>query len=87
MRLAVFAGSDAGNLLEAADEGVQIVVTDGFGNHLQRHYGVFQQRAGLANAQIGNVTGQGIAGLLLGLFWLVPYISQLFETIKSLFSL
>lgn len=29
----------------------------------------------------------GMAGLLLVLFWLVPYISQLFETIKTLFSL
>ncbi|MCD7833140.1 MAG: stage III sporulation protein AC [Lachnospiraceae bacterium] len=28
-----------------------------------------------------------LAGLLLVLFWLVPYISQLFETVKSLFSL
>ncbi|MCC8136761.1 MAG: stage III sporulation protein AC [Clostridiales bacterium] len=28
-----------------------------------------------------------LAGLLLVLFWLVPYISQLFETIKSLFAL
>lgn len=29
----------------------------------------------------------GIAGLVLVLFWLIPYISQLFETIKSLFAL
>lgn len=29
----------------------------------------------------------GMAGLVLVLFWLVPYISQLFETIKSLFAL
>ena len=29
----------------------------------------------------------GLAGLLLVLFWLVPYISQLFETVKSLFAL
>ncbi|MCD7716139.1 MAG: stage III sporulation protein AC [Lachnospiraceae bacterium] len=28
-----------------------------------------------------------LAGLILVLFWLVPYISQLFETIKSLFAL
>ena len=28
-----------------------------------------------------------LAGLLLVLFWLVPYISELFETIKELFSL
>ncbi|MCC8101301.1 MAG: stage III sporulation protein AC [Lachnospiraceae bacterium] len=28
-----------------------------------------------------------LAGLLLVLFWLVPYISQLFETVKTLFSL
>ncbi|MCC8049171.1 MAG: stage III sporulation protein AC [Clostridiales bacterium] len=28
-----------------------------------------------------------LAGLLLVLFWLVPYISQLFETVKSLFAL
>jgi len=28
-----------------------------------------------------------MAGLVLVLFWLVPYISQLFETIKSLFAL
>ena len=28
-----------------------------------------------------------LAGLLLVLFWIVPYISQLFETIKDLFSL
>ncbi|MCD8103743.1 MAG: stage III sporulation protein AC [Lachnospiraceae bacterium] len=28
-----------------------------------------------------------LAGLILVLFWLVPYISQLFETVKSLFSL
>lgn len=27
------------------------------------------------------------AGLLLVLFWLVPYISQLFETIQKLFAL
>lgn len=29
----------------------------------------------------------GIAGLILVLFWLVPYISQLFENVKSLFAL
>ncbi len=29
----------------------------------------------------------GLAGLLLVLFWIIPYISQLFETIKSLFAL
>ena len=29
----------------------------------------------------------GIAGLILVLFWLVPYISQLVETVKSLFAL
>ena len=28
-----------------------------------------------------------LAGLLLVLFWIVPYISELFETIKTLFSL
>ena len=28
-----------------------------------------------------------LAGLILVLFWLVPYISELFETIKSLFAL
>ena len=28
-----------------------------------------------------------LAGLLLVLFWIVPYISELFETIKELFSL
>ncbi|MCD7820546.1 MAG: stage III sporulation protein AC [Lachnospiraceae bacterium] len=28
-----------------------------------------------------------LAGLLLVLFWLVPYISQLFETVKTLFAL
>ena len=28
-----------------------------------------------------------LAGLLLVLFWLVPYIYQLFETIKNLFAL
>lgn len=28
-----------------------------------------------------------LAGLLLVLFWLVPYISELFDTIKSLFAL
>ena len=28
-----------------------------------------------------------LAGLILVLFWIVPYISELFETIKSLFSL
>ncbi|MCD7745492.1 MAG: stage III sporulation protein AC [Lachnospiraceae bacterium] len=28
-----------------------------------------------------------LAGLLLVLFWMVPYISQLFETVKSLFAL
>ncbi|MCD8023614.1 MAG: stage III sporulation protein AC [Lachnospiraceae bacterium] len=28
-----------------------------------------------------------LAGLLLVLFWLVPYISELFETVKSLFAL
>ena len=29
----------------------------------------------------------GLAGLLLVLFWIIPYISQLFESIKSLFAL
>ena len=28
-----------------------------------------------------------LAGLILGLFWIVPYIYDLFETIKNLFSL
>lgn len=28
-----------------------------------------------------------LAGLILVLYWIVPYIYQLFETIKSLFSL
>lgn len=28
-----------------------------------------------------------LAGLLLVLFWIIPYISELFETIKTLFSL
>ena len=28
-----------------------------------------------------------LAGLLLVLYWIVPYIYELFETIKSLFSL
>ena len=28
-----------------------------------------------------------LAGLVLVLLWVIPYISQLFETIKSLFSL
>lgn len=28
-----------------------------------------------------------LAGLILVLFWLVPYIYQLFETIKNLFAL
>lgn len=28
-----------------------------------------------------------LAGLLLVLYWIVPYISQLFETIKGMFSL
>ena len=28
-----------------------------------------------------------LAGLILVLFWLVPYINQLFETIKNLFAL
>ena len=28
-----------------------------------------------------------LAGLLLALFWIVPYIYELFETIKDLFSL
>ena len=28
-----------------------------------------------------------LAGLILALFWLVPYIYQLFETIKNLFAL
>lgn len=28
-----------------------------------------------------------LAGLLLVLFWILPYIQQLFETIKSLFAL
>lgn len=28
-----------------------------------------------------------LAGLILVLFWIVPYIYQLFETIKQLFSL
>lgn len=28
-----------------------------------------------------------LAGLLLVLFWIVPYIYELFETIKTLFSL
>ncbi|MDD6616213.1 MAG: stage III sporulation protein AC [Lachnospiraceae bacterium] len=29
----------------------------------------------------------GLAGLVLVLFWIVPYISQLFETVKTLFAL
>lgn len=29
----------------------------------------------------------GLAGLILVLFWIVPYISQLFETVKTLFAL
>lgn len=29
----------------------------------------------------------GLAGLLLVLFWIVPYIYELFETIKKLFEL
>ncbi len=28
-----------------------------------------------------------LAGLILVLFWIIPYISELFETIKQLFSL
>lgn len=28
-----------------------------------------------------------LAGLILVLFWIVPYISELFESIKSLFAL
>ena len=28
-----------------------------------------------------------LAGLILVLFWIVPYIYELFETIKNLFSL
>lgn len=28
-----------------------------------------------------------LAGLILVLFWIVPYVYELFETIKSLFSL
>ena len=28
-----------------------------------------------------------LAGLIVGLFWLLPYISDLFETIKKLFTL
>ena len=28
-----------------------------------------------------------LAGLLLGLFWIIPYISQLFETIQDMFVL
>ena len=28
-----------------------------------------------------------LAGLLLVLFWILPYVSQLFESIKDLFSL
>ncbi len=28
-----------------------------------------------------------LAGLILVLFWIVPYIAELFETIKELFSL
>lgn len=29
----------------------------------------------------------GIAGIVLVLFWVVPYITQLFESIKTLFAL
>lgn len=29
----------------------------------------------------------GLAGVILVLFWIVPYISQLFETVKELFML
>ena len=29
----------------------------------------------------------GLAGLLLVLFWIIPYISQLFETIQDMFVL
>lgn len=28
-----------------------------------------------------------LSGLILVLFWIIPYISELFETIKTLFSL
>ena len=28
-----------------------------------------------------------LAGLLLGLYWIIPYISQLFSSIKDMFSL
>ena len=28
-----------------------------------------------------------LAGLVIVLFWIVPYISQLFETVKALFAL
>lgn len=28
-----------------------------------------------------------IAGLILALYWVIPYISDLFETVKNLFSL
>lgn len=28
-----------------------------------------------------------LAGLILVLFWIIPYIQELFETIKSMFSL
>ena len=29
----------------------------------------------------------GLAGLLVVLFWILPYINQLFESVKNLFSL
>lgn len=29
----------------------------------------------------------GLAGVVLVLFWIIPYISELFENIKSLFAL
>ena len=29
----------------------------------------------------------GLAGVILVLFWIVPYISELFETVKDLFML
>ena len=39
------------------------------------------------SGRVENAFLTGIAGLILVLFWLLPYISQLFETVKTLFAL
>ena len=61
----IFPRRQPGNLLKPADKAVQIVVPHRLGHHLQRHRRAFQQGARFADAQVSDVAGQRVAGLLL----------------------